>query len=47
VAAQLEERDLLAAHAEYEVYRQNVPILMPLLKFKRRAVERVRIGNES
>jgi methanethiol S-methyltransferase len=47
IAIQFEERDLLAAHAEYEVYRQHVPMLMPLLKFKRRAVERVRIGNES
>jgi protein-S-isoprenylcysteine O-methyltransferase Ste14 len=47
IAIQFEERDLLAAHAEYEVYRQRVPLLMPFLKFKRRAVERVRIGNES
>jgi len=47
IAIQFEERDLLAAHAEYAVYRQHVPMLMPHLKFKRRAVERVRIGNES
>jgi protein-S-isoprenylcysteine O-methyltransferase Ste14 len=47
IAIQFEERDLLAAHPEYGVYRQHVPMLMPLFKFKRRAVERVRIGSES
>ena len=40
IAIQFEERDLLAAHPEYGTYRQHVPMLMPLFKFKRRAVER-------
>jgi protein-S-isoprenylcysteine O-methyltransferase Ste14 len=29
VAIQLEERDLVAAHPEYEDYRQQVPMLIP------------------
>jgi len=29
VAIQLEERDLVAAHAEYEEYRRRVPMLIP------------------
>jgi protein-S-isoprenylcysteine O-methyltransferase Ste14 len=40
IAIQFEERDLLAAHPEYGTYRQHVPMLMPLFKFKPRAVER-------
>jgi protein-S-isoprenylcysteine O-methyltransferase Ste14 len=47
IAIQFEERDLLAAHPEYGAYRQQVPMLMPLFKFKRRAPSRVRIGSES
>jgi methanethiol S-methyltransferase len=29
VAIQLEERDLVAAHPEYEAYRKRVPMLVP------------------
>jgi methanethiol S-methyltransferase len=47
IAIQFEERDLLAAHAEYEIYRRRVPMLMPRLSFKRRTVEGFRIDNES
>jgi methanethiol S-methyltransferase len=36
VAIQLEERDLMAAHPEYAVYRKQVPMLVPALR--RRAV---------
>jgi protein-S-isoprenylcysteine O-methyltransferase Ste14 len=32
IAIQLEERDLVAAHPEYEQYRQRVPMLIPFLK---------------
>lgn len=41
VAIQFEERDLLAAHPEYDAYRKRVPMLIPLLKRRadgRRAV---------
>lgn len=36
VAIQLEERDLAAAHPEYEEYRRRVPMLIP--RFRRRDV---------
>jgi len=29
IAIQLEERDLVAAHGEYEIYRRQVPMLLP------------------
>ncbi len=32
VAIQLEERDLMAAHPEYAVYRKQVPMLVPALR---------------
>jgi protein-S-isoprenylcysteine O-methyltransferase Ste14 len=32
IAIQLEERDLVAAHPEYESYRQRVPMLVPFAK---------------
>jgi protein-S-isoprenylcysteine O-methyltransferase Ste14 len=32
IAIQLEERDLIAAHPEYESYRQRVPMLVPFIK---------------
>jgi len=32
VAIQLEERDLVAAHPEYESYRRRVPMLVPALR---------------
>lgn len=32
IAIQFEERDLVAAHPEYEQYRQRVPMLIPFLK---------------
>ncbi len=36
VAIQYEERDLAAAHPEYEKYKKDVPMLVPL--FKRRVL---------
>jgi protein-S-isoprenylcysteine O-methyltransferase Ste14 len=32
IAIQLEERDLLQAHAEYDAYRKRVPMLIPFTK---------------
>jgi len=32
IAIQFEERDLIAAHPEYEGYRRRVPMLVPLLR---------------
>jgi protein-S-isoprenylcysteine O-methyltransferase Ste14 len=32
IAIQFEERDLMAAHPEYESYRERVPMLVPFLK---------------
>jgi methanethiol S-methyltransferase len=34
IAIQLEERDLVRAHPEYESYRQRVPMLLPRLRRK-------------
>lgn len=39
VAIQLEERDLVAAHKEYDVYRKQVPMLIPRF-FGRKAAAR-------
>ena len=36
IAIQLEERDLIAAHPEYEDYRRRVPMLVPFLKRRAR-----------
>jgi protein-S-isoprenylcysteine O-methyltransferase Ste14 len=36
VAIQLEERDLVASHPEYDAYRRRVPMLIPALSRKRR-----------
>jgi protein-S-isoprenylcysteine O-methyltransferase Ste14 len=38
IAIRFEERDLLAAHPEYAVYRARVPMLLPLFKFRRHAI---------
>jgi protein-S-isoprenylcysteine O-methyltransferase Ste14 len=43
VAIQLEERDLVAAHPEYESYRRRVPMLIPFLK-RRPSSGRVAVG---
>jgi protein-S-isoprenylcysteine O-methyltransferase Ste14 len=32
IAIQLEERDLVAAHPEYQEYRRRVPMLVPFAK---------------
>lgn len=37
IAIQLEERDLVAAHPEYEGYRRSVPMLVPFTKRRRQA----------
>lgn len=42
IAIQLEERDLVAAHPEYEAYRRRVPMLVPLLKRRQAAKGLVR-----
>ncbi|MDY6944518.1 MAG: isoprenylcysteine carboxylmethyltransferase family protein [Pseudomonadota bacterium] len=38
IAIQLEERDLVAAHPEYEDYRRRVPMLVPFLKRRESAI---------
>ena len=38
IAIQLEERDLLREHPEYAEYRARVPMLIPFLRRRRRAV---------
>ena len=38
VATQLEERDLAAAHPEYEDYRRRVPMYIPFLKRRARSL---------
>ncbi|MBB6096315.1 protein-S-isoprenylcysteine O-methyltransferase Ste14 [Povalibacter uvarum] len=42
IAIQFEERDLVAAHPEYEQYRRRVPMLIP--SFKRRASTQGRVA---
>jgi protein-S-isoprenylcysteine O-methyltransferase Ste14 len=37
IAIQLEERDLIDAHPEYEEYRRRVPMLVPFTKSRRQA----------
>lgn len=44
IAIQLEERDLVAAHPEYEQYRRSVPMLIPFLKRGAPAQRRVTVG---
>ena len=44
IAIQLEERDLIDAHPEYEDYRRRVPMLVPFMKRRRSAVERTLIN---
>jgi methanethiol S-methyltransferase len=39
IAIQFEERDLVAAHPEYEAYRQRVPMLIPTLRPRSVATE--------
>jgi methanethiol S-methyltransferase len=41
IAIQLEERDLVAAHPEYESYRRRVPMLVPFTKRRRSVTERM------
>ncbi|HMN44039.1 MAG TPA: isoprenylcysteine carboxylmethyltransferase family protein [Povalibacter sp.] len=43
VAIQFEERDLVAAHPEYENYRRRVPMLIPRLK-RRQPDRRIAVG---
>jgi protein-S-isoprenylcysteine O-methyltransferase Ste14 len=40
IAIQLEERDLVEAHPEYESYRRSVPMLVPFTKRRQRSAER-------
>jgi steroid 5-alpha reductase family enzyme len=42
IAIQLEERDLIRAHAEYAEYRRRVPMLVPTGGSKRRATAAMR-----
>jgi protein-S-isoprenylcysteine O-methyltransferase Ste14 len=41
IAIQLEERDLIDAHPEYENYRRSVPMLIPFTKRRREASQRI------
>jgi protein-S-isoprenylcysteine O-methyltransferase Ste14 len=41
IAIQLEERDLVAAHPEYEEYRRRVPMLVPFTKRRPGSAKRV------
>jgi len=40
IAIQLEERDLVEAHPEYETYRRNVPMLVPFTKRRAQTTQR-------
>jgi protein-S-isoprenylcysteine O-methyltransferase Ste14 len=44
IAIQLEERDLIAAHPQYEDYRRRVPMLLPLMKRREEVAKRVVVG---
>ena len=44
VAIQLEERDLVEAHPEYEDYRRRVPMLAPFTKLRQGAGKRIAVG---
>jgi len=44
IAIRLEERDLIAAHPEYEGYRRRVPMLIPFMKRRETAANRVVVG---
>jgi protein-S-isoprenylcysteine O-methyltransferase Ste14 len=44
IAIQFEERDLLAAHPEYEDYRIRVPMLVPLTKRRQGVGNRLTVG---
>jgi protein-S-isoprenylcysteine O-methyltransferase Ste14 len=39
IAIQLEERDLVEAHPEYESYRRSVPMLLPFTKRRTRTTQ--------
>ena len=41
IAIQLEERDLIDAHPEYENYRRSVPMLVPFTKRRPQAAQRI------
>jgi len=44
VAIQLEERDLIEAHAEYREYRRRVPMLVPFTKKRATSARRAAVG---
>jgi protein-S-isoprenylcysteine O-methyltransferase Ste14 len=44
VAIQLEERDLIAGHPEYEGYRRRVPMLVPFMKRRQKAAGFAGVG---
>jgi protein-S-isoprenylcysteine O-methyltransferase Ste14 len=44
VAIQLEERDLIDAHPEYEDYRRRVPMLVPYTKARQDAGKQIVVG---
>jgi methanethiol S-methyltransferase len=44
IAIQLEERDLVEAHPEYEDYRRRVPMLAPFTKVRQGAGKRIAVG---
>jgi methanethiol S-methyltransferase len=45
VAIQLEERDLVAAHPEYQDYRRRVPMLVPFMKRRQEVAKGLAIGS--
>ena len=47
IAIQLEERDLVAEHAEYAQYRKRVPMLVPFTKRRREATRAIQVANGS
>jgi methanethiol S-methyltransferase len=46
IAIQLEERDLVAAHPQYEEYRRRVPMLLPLVGRAREPAERAALDSQ-